>query len=75
MQIVLKCVSQLVGSASPTVLWLPPRVVLVLGGTAGQDLLGGHREKGLRSPSRARLLEQLSVLFGLAASSSPSRKN
>lgn len=56
-------------------LWPPPLVVLVLGGSAGQDLLGGHREKELRSPSRALLLEQLSVLFVLAASSSPSRKN
>lgn len=34
-------------------LWLPPLVVLVLGGTAGQDLLRGHCEKELRSPSRA----------------------
>lgn len=56
-------------------LWLPPLLVLMLGGTAGQDLLGGHCEKEPRSLSHARLLEQLSVLFGLAASSSPSWKN
>lgn len=33
--------------------WLPLMVALVLGGTAGQCLFGGHAVKGLRSPSSA----------------------
>lgn len=50
-------------------------LALVLGGTAGQCLLGAHPAKGLRLLSSAWLPEQLSVLFCLAASSSHSRKN
>lgn len=33
--------------------WLPLMVALVLGGTAGHCLLGGHPAKELRSPSSA----------------------
>ena len=33
--------------------WLPLMVALVLGGTAGQCLFGGHPAKGSRSPSSA----------------------
>lgn len=52
-------------------LWLPPLVVLVLGGTAGQDLLGGHREKGLRSPSRGAAVGV--IWFGSLSFSQPEK--